>query len=339
LADTAKRDTQERRYLLGSLSEDDSTRLEDAFFADDAKFEELEALEYELIDDYVRGELSPDERRQIEAKLRTSPRLVERVHFARILAEKVANLSTPQPVPISLATLSVRQTTPGAKSRWWGSLLGQQPAFRMAMATCLILLLLGGAVLVTGWLRLRNESERIKSERAALLRQIEDLNRQLSAQEAKAEQQTAELQRERDQRTEDLKLMEERAAQSKERTTSTPSIFATIFLIPGQVRGSGANPADLIILPQTNTARIQLDLEKNDYPAYDATLKSDETIVLSQHGLKAHVTRSGPRLLVSLPSRLLQANRDYVIHVDGLSSSGKLENFNDYQFRVTNKLR
>jgi len=71
------------RYLLGSLSEDERNRLEENFFADDAKFEELEVLEDELIDDYVAGELSPDERRQFESKLKQSPRLVERVHFAR----------------------------------------------------------------------------------------------------------------------------------------------------------------------------------------------------------------------------------------------------------------
>lgn len=329
------------RYLLGILSEDDRARIEDAFFADDAKFDELELLEDELIDDYVREELSPDERRQFEAKLQTSPRLVERVHFARVLAEKANAFSRAEAADL-LKAASPIPAAAKPRVRWWESFFPQQRAFRMAIAACLALLVVGGGALVADWLRLRRASERINSERAMLQRQKDDLDRQLSAQQAQADQQNAELQRERDQRIEDLKLIEElqRAAQSKEQTPLLPSLstFATIFLTPGRVRSGGAGPAQLIIGPETKTARLQLALEKNDYPTYNATIESaDGTEIFRSHGLRAHATRSGPQLLLSVPSRLLDANGDYIIHVDGLPTSGQPENFNDYQFRVTRK--
>ena len=62
--------------------------MEEAFLADDSKFEAVELAEDELIDAYVRAELSAEQLQQFHKKLLTSPRLVERVHFARALAER-----------------------------------------------------------------------------------------------------------------------------------------------------------------------------------------------------------------------------------------------------------
>lgn len=326
------------RYLLGSLSQDERNRLEEDFFADDAKFAELEVLEDELIDYYVAGELSPDQRRQFETQLRKSPRLVERVHFARALAEKVATLSLQPQAALGPAVL-VSPSIPPPKARWW-EVFSATPAFRMALAACLVLLLLGGAALLAGWLRLRGESERLNSERAALQQKQAELARQLSVQQARGEQQSAELQREREERAEDLKLIEklQRAAESKEQTSRLPGLTAFAFLTPGSLRSAGAEPAQLTIRPQTRTARLELALEKNDYPAYEAAIKYYERVVFRQRR-RAHVTRSGPQLLLSFASKLLQANRDYVVHVDGVTRSGELESVSDYQFRVINESR
>jgi len=333
LADTAKRDSQEMRYLLGSLSEDERNRLEENFFADDAKFEELEVLEDELIDDYVAGELSPDERRQFESKLKQSPRLVERVHFARALADKVDSLSS-QPEPRSDVLTS--KPIPPPKLRWWEIFTAGQPAFRIALAACLLLLLLGGAALLTGWLRTRRESERINAERAASQRQQEAFDRQLSEQQARDQQQAGERQRESEQRNQELKLKEEslRAAQSKEPKTSSPPVFPALSISPGLVRSDGSEPPTLKIPPGVNTARLQLDLENNDYPAYEATIKSGDGATVFRKRLKAHVTPQGPQVFLFVPSQLLKANGDFTIHVEGVTTSGQLENFNDYQFRV-----
>jgi hypothetical protein len=74
-------------YLLGELSDEERTRLEDAYVGDEALFEELAAIEAELIDAYVRGGLSAQERDSFEARYLSSPRGRERVAFARSLAE------------------------------------------------------------------------------------------------------------------------------------------------------------------------------------------------------------------------------------------------------------
>ena len=53
----------------------------------DQDFEEIEIAEEELIDAYVGGELSLDEQKLLEKGLRASPHLVDRLHFARLLAD------------------------------------------------------------------------------------------------------------------------------------------------------------------------------------------------------------------------------------------------------------
>jgi hypothetical protein len=61
-------DTLLTRYLLGELSQSECDRLEQDCLADDRLFEQLEAIEAELTDDYVRGTLRGQKRRQFEKR-------------------------------------------------------------------------------------------------------------------------------------------------------------------------------------------------------------------------------------------------------------------------------
>jgi len=323
---------------MGDLSEDERVRLEEAFFADDSKFESLELAEEELIDAYVHHELSPEEQRQLKAKIQASKRLVARVNFARILTEKANSfVSKKTEDSIQAATLA---GSPAAKQkdRWWTEFFARQPSWGMAMAACGLFILVAGIVLVSGWLRLRNESERLAAERTAVQRQKEELEKLSSEQRSEAEQLNAQLQRAQDQRTEDLKLIEElqqaNKFQGKQTKESFLSSFATVFLTPGSLRSSGEQPK-LTIGPGAQTARLQLALEKNDYPAYNATIKNaNGTVVFHKNGLKPHHGGSRLQLLLSLPAKTLPPD-DYIVHVDGVTASGQVETVNDYAFRVT----
>ena len=74
-----------RRYLLGELSEAELDRVEERLFAaaDRDSEEQLSPAEDELIDSYVRGELSASEREHFESWFLTSPRRRERLELAR----------------------------------------------------------------------------------------------------------------------------------------------------------------------------------------------------------------------------------------------------------------
>lgn len=75
------------RYLLGELPAAEQRRYEARYVADDWVFAELLAAETELIDRYVRNELSPHEHEQFETHFLNSAARRQRVEFARALAE------------------------------------------------------------------------------------------------------------------------------------------------------------------------------------------------------------------------------------------------------------
>ena len=94
-----------RRYLLGQMSQEEATEFESEFFADDDLFEEMSSLENDLIDSFVRGELSERERRQFETGYITCQARRENVEFARQL---LTHIEEP-PQAFSFAKLNVAQ--------------------------------------------------------------------------------------------------------------------------------------------------------------------------------------------------------------------------------------
>jgi hypothetical protein len=89
---------QEKRmaqYLLGQLSEQEQTEFERQYLMDDVLFEELLAIEDELRDTYVRGELSKADRKAFEQLLLTLPRQKEKQEFARTLHQYLVQAGTP----------------------------------------------------------------------------------------------------------------------------------------------------------------------------------------------------------------------------------------------------
>src|ERR1039457_904643 len=72
-----------RRYFLGDLPKEERARLEDRYLVDVELFEELLAAENDLIDAYVRGELTEAETQQFEMEYLKSPERRDRLDFAR----------------------------------------------------------------------------------------------------------------------------------------------------------------------------------------------------------------------------------------------------------------
>lgn len=72
-------------YLLGELSEQDQTMFEHACLNDDQLFEELLAVEAELADDYVRGDLVGVRRAAFERRLLHSPEGAKQIALAKLI--------------------------------------------------------------------------------------------------------------------------------------------------------------------------------------------------------------------------------------------------------------
>jgi hypothetical protein len=319
-------------YLLGSLSEPERSRLEEEFFTNDARFEEFKIAEDELIDAYVRNELSADERKNFRAKLMTSPRIVERVNFARAFAAR-------PPVPVRQVQEVDREVepqdnpAPKPKPGWWEKYFVSQPAFRAAVAFGVVLVILGGAALFTAWQR-RAESIRLASEREAVQRQKDELAKQSTEQQAKIEQLTAELQRQRDELAAVRQQMEDQQRNQKPAEGTSLGSIVPLFLLPGGTRSIGEGNSDLPLGRDRSTALLKLGLERNEYPRYNVTVKRPGgRVAFRQTGVRPRKTHDGDVLHVYVPARKLPAD-DYTTYVNGISPSGQSEGVGTYKFRV-----
>ncbi len=335
MSDPAQKNQAEWRYLLGELSEEEKALTEEAFFADDSTFEAIELAEDELLDAYVRGELSPAGQGQFEARLRASPRLMERLNFATALAEKADSLlldgmEASRP-PARWA--SPAPTKPGAHR--WTAFFVRRPAWGMALA-CAVLILAMGVAFVS--MRSRQQ----EAERLALEKRVEqqlEQDRLSREQRTRDDQLAAQRQREKDKEAADRKVVEEaqRKDQRENPLVRSLSAFATVLLTPGSVRGNGNGQSELILKPETTTARLRLALEKNEYSTYSVTIKSvDEIEVFHLARLKSHNAGNGPELLLTVPSKRLAPNT-YIVRIVGITSSGQAERVSDYELKVTTK--
>src|SRR5262245_28272723 len=74
------------RYLLGELPEVQQTEIEDRAFSNREYRRQITAVENDLIDGYVRQELTATQRRRFEEQFLTSANRRQRVEFAKALA-------------------------------------------------------------------------------------------------------------------------------------------------------------------------------------------------------------------------------------------------------------
>jgi anti-sigma factor RsiW len=186
------------RYLLGDVPEDEQIRIEERFFTDDEYFEQLLALEDDLIDDYVNGELTDREREQFEEYFLASPTRRQRVEFAKTfmragslpaLAEiAMPGEARPEPVP------------------WWRTVMvfwrAQSLPRRFALAASVVLVL-GGSWLIVDTMRLRNHVEQLQAERRESQRREQELLQHIAGLSQESERVTelsAQLKRERNER-------------------------------------------------------------------------------------------------------------------------------------------
>ncbi len=89
------------RYVLGTLDEAEQSRVEEAYFADPARVQELWAVFDEVAERFLQRELSPTETQQFAAHLHNTPQLFQRVLHLQSLLTTIAPPATPPVAPAS----------------------------------------------------------------------------------------------------------------------------------------------------------------------------------------------------------------------------------------------
>jgi anti-sigma factor RsiW len=312
------------QYLLGTLSDEESAQMEERYFSDDAKFEDFEIAEEELIDRYVRGELSEFERNQLERTIAASPRLKERVQFARVWKDKLA-ASTGQ------ATVSSRIESPKVeppRTTWWSSLFGvsaESRAPRLALAFGMVLLLVGGTAFVFSWMKGREEARQLAAQQAE--QRQREIDKQASASSSPADQ----LATQSPQPSPNVNATVPGQTQNQNSSISKP--FVAVTLSPGVTRSVGASN-DVRLVPGIKEVRFTLNLRDENYVAYRAGIYPvGRPNIFSSGFVTPRRLRSGAILTINVPAKQLSPG-DYGIGLEGRTSSGTVEPVDDYSFRV-----
>lgn len=321
------------RYLLGDLSEEEEKDIGRRYLSESTAAEDLEIAEDELIDRYVRNELEARDASRFEEMLVSSPRLRERVEFAKILVKRVSSESPlPAVTPGSAGGSKPRKKKRGGFFPWggfWGTTTGMAPALRFALSGSLILLLVASTVLVFIWMRRQAESQRLaREQQQQQQREAERRNQQNSNENRSGEPNQA--QRENRQQNE--------VAPEVQQQRQPPSQSFAVFLSPANAtRGSGGQYPTLNVPRKSSSVQLNLDVERKDvsYSFYNASLEdaNDNRVIARKNKLKSFPHRGRKHIRLEVPSRELTDGL-YIVHVDGVTAADQIESFNDYTFRI-----
>lgn len=295
------------RYLLGNLTEEEQIRVEDRAFAEPDCMRTLEAVEADLVDAHVRGELAQNDRQAFEHRFLTSPQRRSKVEFARALARVTAEAS-----PLTGTTSEPRST--------WQLLLelirGSNPALRFATALVALSCVAG-----ISWLALENVSisshvSALEAERRNLELRGQGLEQELKKAQGRAESLAAQ--------------MESRPPAEEQRSP----LVAFLALTAGPSR-SEAPVEQLVLGRRTQLAHIEIPLEpKDDYQRFRAALQTrsgKEILVLSD--LTARRTGVANVVAIDVPASVL-ATGQYELALRGLSNEQGAQDIGYYYFRV-----
>ena len=319
---TEKVDRTIRHYLLGELTEPEQAALESEYFGDKDKFEEVCAIENDLIDDYLRGNLPAADREHFEERYSSSPERLRRIQFARSMLQSLYGTSTAAPARvkrIASAPAGFRRAIAATTGRWH---VAPTP---LLAALALILAVATGLLGLEG-LRLRRALVTSRETITSQSQEARELERQLAEQRASS-----------DQLAKDLDTLRAQKAQEQARSPEgLAPIIASFILRPGLIRGT-SEPQTLLIPPGVDVVELRLNLTTVDFKDYAGNLLTPEgAVIWKGRAIRIRPSRTGGTAFFRVPTKLLPP-RDYILRVDGVSPAGESSEVADSYFRVAKK--
>ena len=320
-------------YLLNELSEEDQERFEEAYLSDPSLFEQVQALEEELIEDYVKGDLSGQERRRFERHYLASDQRRTRIEAARELLRVCSLKAAPQ----SAADDRIKGKFFSLRSRL-RSLVTARPAPVFGVAVAILSLL--GAGLGIELLRLQGQLAAISEERSAVERRAEESERRLvheREQLTEERKQGVQLR----QKLEDIYGQLARSEPGRAGSQASQNQIVFLALTPN-VRNID-NTARAILSAHTRFVELRVELESQEAANlrfYRAIVKTDEgdREIWKQDGIEPRRRKSAQYVVIRVPADRFKATgaQDFNLTLDALTAGGKdYVEFENYNFRVT----
>src|SRR5215217_811963 len=269
------------RYLLGELPEEQQVQIEDRAFSDKDYLATITTVENDLIDEYVRGELSAADRQRFESRFLASAERRKRVEFAKALRTVVSAAPEKNVVPTATGW-SWRESL-------YAFFNGLNPAARLAFAAVAILVVAGAALLFVETLRLRRQVTQLQAERKR--------NAELNARLDQEKQQ-------REQTDESLRQLTETP---EAKNPAPPPMIASLTLLPGLSRGGGQKPT-LDLSNDARLVRLQIGIDPEEqYKSYAVELRTlAGRQVWNRENLAARARRGTRAVGLTLPATVLK---------------------------------
>ena len=312
------------QYLLGELSEEQQVEIEDRAFSDKEYLATITAVENDLIDEYVCGDLTAADRQRFESRFLASAERRKRVEFARALRTVVSESTAPEKKVVQTGkTWSWRESL-------YAFLSGLNPAARLAFVAATILVVVGAAWLFAETLRLRRQVTQLQAQNQA----GQNLQQALEVERKRNEELNARLDQEKQQREhtdESLRQLTE----TPEATNPAPApVIASLTLLPGLSRGGGQKPA-LDLSNDARLVRLQIGIDPEEqYKSFAVELRTlAGRQVWNRENLAARTRRGTRAVGLTLPATVLKSG-EYELRLRGLTEGGGSEDVGFYYFNV-----
>lgn len=289
-------DDQLIRYLLGTLSEDETNRLDELSVVDDQLAERLRVLEDDLVDAYASGTLKGDRLKRFESFYLASTRRRGKAEFGRSLQ---AAADRP-PRRATVHRLSPPSSASAARIIPWS---------RAAAA----LLLLAASLLVFYSVNLRRDLSRADEQVAAAAQRANTAATELEAQRKATAIATQAL---------------------ADARVARPAATVALVLRP-ETRGA-APTSTISIAPGSATVPLDLQFESGGQASYEVALKdpASNQVVWRSATVTAQRERHPAVVSVGVPAALLKSQH-YALDLFELRKGTAPEFIGSYAFEVT----
>lgn len=297
------------RYLLGQLGDSEQRQLEERLMTQADLFQQVQVLEDELIDEYLKNTLSAQDRADFEKHFLAAPERRQKLKFAGAFRSYLATAN---------AGTEEERSKSSFWQTFWAELRTPAPALRYGFAALLVGVLFGGLRMASTIQRLNTQVAQIRTEKGSLQEREQQLQQQL------------EQQRRRSQELEQQLALTQAQVRKPPATSLSPLV---VFLTAGLVRDSGTLKR-IMLTSETRLVELWLELADPKYDNYRVVLQDDEgSEVLALNKAKPQRLGSNQFIVVTLPAKDLPTH-DYLLKLSGASKTGELDPINSYSFGI-----
>lgn len=227
------------RFVLGTASESEQMRIEEACFTDPDRQQELWAVFDEVAERFWQGDLTPIETRQFALRLQASPLLYERAKQLQALLDALP----------TTAAMPVVQTEPSFWSRWRGLTWWQ-----VGLPATALLLVMGSVI---WWSRIPSAPVSIARQEPPSPRPTDNPAGPLPTLST-------------------VPYSSPKPKVSPPMKSSPPIATPTTFFLMQKTVRDMDTIIPLPITPRTQTLALQMEIRKPLYPRYQVTVQSSD---------------------------------------------------------------